>query len=129
MTGREPNWNVDMILDNPDVNVNQDPHTYAWQVYERMMKVNDVVRAQLQINAGNYSRWFNKRVQPADFTPGTSVYIYSPRRYRGRSPKWQSCYKTQGTVIKKLNDVTYIIRSTAWREPRIVHVDKLKRII
>jgi hypothetical protein len=52
MTGREPNWNIDMILDNPDLNVNQDTHTYAWQVYERLIKVNDVVCAKLQINAG-----------------------------------------------------------------------------
>jgi hypothetical protein len=69
------------------------------------------------------------KVKPQQFAEGSAVYVYVPRRIKGRTPKWQCYYKTEGTVVKKLNDVTYVVKSKSWRDgPRIVHADKLKLI-
>jgi len=54
------------------------------------------------------------------------VRIYNPRRYQGRSPKWQLHFKDVGTVQRKLNNVTYVIKSPAWKTPKVIHVDKLR---
>ena len=47
----------------------------------------------------------------------------------GRSPKWQSFYKTKSKIIKKINDAAYLVGSKCWKAPKVVHVDKLKLIL
>jgi len=60
------------------------------------------------------------------FDVGAKVRIYNPRRYQGRSLKWQLHFKDVGTVQRKLNDVTYVVKSPAWKTPKVIHVDKLR---
>ena len=84
------------------------------------------MREALQQSATNASRWYNRNVKIKVFSEGDKVRVFYPRRYKRRSPKWQSFFKTEGVIIKKLNDVTYIVRSSSWREPKVVYVDKLK---
>ena len=31
-------------------------------------------------------------------------------------------------VTKRLNDVTYVVESASWKQPKVVHVHKLKLI-
>ena len=51
------------------------------------------------------------------------------QQYQGRCSKWMRRYSDLGTVIRKINDVTYEIHCKQWRKnpTRIFHVDKLKR--
>ena len=42
-------------------------------------------------------------------------------------PKWLRRYSDVAAVIRKVNQVTYIVRGDAWRtKEKVVHVDKLK---
>ena len=54
--------------------------------------------------------------------------VYYLRPLKGKSPKWQSFYKTEGVVTKRLNDVTHVVESASWKQPKVVHGDKLKLI-
>jgi len=63
------------------------------------------------------------------FQPGDVVRVYYPRRYVGRSPKWQSYYSTVGQVVERLNDVTYLVASKQWKKNKVIHVDKIKNVI
>jgi len=87
-----------------------------------------LVRENLHKAATSASNWYNNKARPKSFTPGDNVRIYYPRRYPGRTPKWQSFYRTEGCVLKKLNDATYIVSSANWKRPKVVHVDKLKLV-
>jgi len=33
-----------------------------------------------------------------------------------------------GKIIKKINDVTYVVTARGWRQQRVLHVDKLKKM-
>ena len=66
------------------------------------------------------------RVRPASFTVGTCVWYYSPRRYVGRSPKWQRNYFGPFLVIAVLGLVDVVIQRSARARPLVVHVDKVK---
>jgi len=59
--------------------------------------------------ADNASTWYNKKVKIQNFSEGDEVRVYNPRRFKGRTPKWQSFYKETAIVQKRLNDVTYIV--------------------
>ena len=68
------------------------------------------------------SKWYNNKVKSQMFAVGDNVRVYYPRRYPGRSPKWQSLYSTEGVIVKKLNDVTYIVKSKSWKSEKVIHV-------
>jgi len=103
--------------------------TVTIEVVERLDKAYALVRDHLQAAADSASRWYNNKSRPRHFEQGIPVCIYYFRRVVGRSPKWQSFYKTEGEVIKKINDATYLVASKCWKAPKVVHVDKLKPIM
>ena len=126
-TGREPLWNVDFLLANSPEGATSLPQ-YVAMVTERLAKASEIVRCHLKSAADSASRWYNQKNSPRHFDVGSHVRVYYPRRFKGKSPKWQSFFKTEGEIVKKLNDATYLIKSKSWKSPKVVHVDKLKLI-
>jgi len=127
MTGQEPKWNIDFLLYNVDVSSASVPE-YTAGVLHKLEKAHALVREHLNHTAEVTRTWYNRKVKEQTFLEGDRVRVYCPRRYKGKSPKWQSFYKDEAVVVKKLNDVTYVVRSSAWRQPKIVHVNKLKPV-
>jgi hypothetical protein len=109
MTGQDARWNIDFVLNC----VNESDKTvpeYAADVLQRLNKAFEVTRENLKRSAEAMSTWYNRRSKPLEFTVGDSVRVYNPRRFKGRSPKWQSFYKEVAVVEKKLNDATYVVK-------------------
>ena len=52
------------------------------------------------------------------FEAGEQVRILDQRGYARRTPKWQLPYRQVGTVVRKLNEVTYVISAPGWRGTR-----------
>ncbi len=128
MTGRLPLWNVDFLLYDVDEGRLTVPK-YTADVVERLRRASELVRQSLRSAAASASKWYNRKSRRAAFQPGDRVRVYYPRRVVGRSPKWQSFYKVEGVIEKKLDDVTYIVTSRNWRRAKITHVDKIKPIL
>jgi len=128
MTGQEPRWNIDFVLNNVDVSCETVPE-YTWSVLDRLSKAFVLVREHLQQSAEVARTWYNKKVNSHMFCVGDRVLVYNPRRFKGKSPKWQSFYKDEAVVIQRFNDVTYVVKSASWKQPKIVHVNKLKRVV
>ena len=55
---------------------------------------------------------------------GMRVWLYTPRRKKGISPKLQAWWTGPYEIAKRLSDVTYQI--TKGKESLVVHVDRLK---
>ena len=125
--GRMPLWTVDLVLPELGEERKTVPE-YTATVIDRLHKASALVRENLQKAAFNASTWYNRKVKPKFFQPGENVRVFYPRRYPGRTPKWQSFYRTEGQILKKINDATYLVSSTSWKVPKIVHVDKLRQI-
>ena len=70
---------------------------------------------------------YDKKVRVQTFQPGDEVYVLNLRLYQGRCPKWLKRYADTAVVVKKVNQVTYLIHYDNGRvKEKIVHVDKLK---
>jgi len=63
---------------------------------------------------------------PLAFKLGDFVYVFSPRRFVGRSPKWQRKYSGPFKVVRQVNAVNYAVRKGPRGAVQIVHIDKLK---
>ena len=128
MTGRSPRWNIDYLLDNQDQCQKTVPE-FTTEVVERLHKVYHLVREHLAQTADYASSWYNRKVCKQSFTVGDRVYVYFPRHMKGKTPKWQSFYKNEAVVLHKVNDATYIVKCDAWKDAKVVHVDKLKPVL
>ena len=127
-TGRMPLWTIDLTLPETQTDEKHVPE-YTAQVVERLKKASDLVRENLRKAAETASRWYNRKVKPRYFAPGEAVRIFHPRRFVGRTPKWQNFFKTEGRVLQKFNDATYLVESRAWKAPKIIHADKMKPLL
>lgn len=126
-TGRMPLWNVDLMLPNENSEQHRLPE-YAALVVDRLEKASALVRNHLQKAAQTASKWYNRKAKLREFKPGDLVRVYYPRRIVGRTLKWQNFYRTQGEVVKRLNDAIYLVKSSSWKTPKVIHTDKLKPI-
>ncbi|GBM06878.1 hypothetical protein AVEN_269004-1 [Araneus ventricosus] len=53
------------------------------------------------------------------FKEGDQVWMYTPKRRRGLSPKLQQNWEGPYTIVKKLNDVIYRVQRSPNAKPKI----------
>ncbi|KAJ8942551.1 hypothetical protein NQ318_021953 [Aromia moschata] len=61
----------------------------------------------------------------AAFKPGDAVWLYAPKRTKGKSPKLQSNWEGPYTIIKKINDLVCRIQLSPRSKPKVVHLERL----
>ena len=128
MFGRDPFWRLDLCahtLEQDHANVSD----YAKQTVERIDYAHQLAREHLGASASSQSDYFNKSAHPVSFEIGAKVRWFYPRRVRGRSPKWQNFSSNTATVLRRINDATYLIRLDKSNKVVPTHVNKLKSIV
>ena len=114
MCGQEARWNIDFIVGN--IKPSQTTlHEYTADLINLLDTAHNLVREIIHTSAQNTSNWYNRRVREESFEIGDTVRVYNPQSKPGLARKLQSFYKDVATVVKRLNDVTYVVSCTAWR--------------
>jgi len=117
-------WNADFLLSDGQVE-DRPLSEHVYRVRERLRLAYAVVQEALQRSAKAASTWYNRKVRPYEFSVGDKVRVYYPRRFRGRTPKWQNFFENTGQVMAKLNDATYVVKLDRGGVRKIFHTDKL----
>ena len=125
MFGREVAMAADVALGNPSPQ-QLSPNDYVDHVVGMLTEAYDEVRENLGRAAQKAKRYYDSKSKAAAFKPGDSVWVYNPRRFQGRSPKWQRCYAGPFTVVKQINDVNFVVRKSPKSPPQVIHIGKLK---
>jgi len=86
MTGRQPLWNIDLLLGNREEEAKSVPEHTA-NMLDRLHKAHKIVREHLGASAAYMSTWYNKTTKPATFCSGDRVRIYNAAHRSGRCPK------------------------------------------
>ena len=58
---------------------------------------------------------------------GDQVWLFNPKRRRGRSHKLQTNWEGPYTVKERINDVVYRIQQEGQRKLKVVHLDRLAK--
>ena len=61
------------------------------------------------------------------YQQGDAVWLHSPARKKGLSPKLQRPWEGPYLVLDRLSDVTYRIQKSQRSKPRVVHNNRLKK--
>ena len=107
MHGTEARWNIDAVIDRK--RESQNVNEYAAELLERLETAYILTRGTLDQAAAYEKSWYDRRVKEATFQDGEKVRVLDQRGYPGQTPKWQLPYRQIATVIRKLNDVTYLV--------------------
>jgi len=59
---------------------------------------------------------YDRKVRRVLFKEGDRVWLFNPRRSKGKAQKLQSNWKGPYSVVKKFNDVVYCIQRTQTQE-------------
>ena len=99
------------------------------KVIQRQSVAYDLVREHMKRLAVRTKKHYDSKVKDVVFHVGDWVWVYSPRRYIGRSPKWSEQYGGPFLIEKVINAVNYVVRRSKRAQPIIVHVDKIKKCL
>ena len=123
--GRHLSAPIDVVLGNPSPQP-LSPNDYADHLVGLLSDAYEDARAHLGRSAERNKRYYDYRSRPVTYKVGDRVWVYSPRRYKGRNRKWQLCYSGPYEVLRCVNPVNYVVRKGPRAQPFTVHVDKLK---
>ena len=107
--GRELAVPVDVALGNPPAD-RLSVNNYADHLVTSLQEAYCDARKHLGRAAESTKRYYDCRSHPLAFKPGDLVYVFSPRRFVGRSPKWQRKYSSPFEVVRQVNAVNYAVR-------------------
>ena len=92
----------------------------------RMAEANALVRVHARKRTAEMKQHYDRVVRPTTFEPGDLVRHYYRRKLKGISPKWSRYYVGPYLIVKRVNDVNYVIHLNDRTRAIIVHVNKLK---
>ena len=126
---RELRMPLDLIMELPSEASSHGLSTdeYVARMRQDAEKSYAMAREHLRVAAERRKATYDIRVKEVAFTVGDWVWYWYPRRYQGKSPKWQKSYTGPYLITRIIQPVNYVLQKTARSKPFVVHVDKLKK--
>lgn len=120
--GREIRLPVDLRYGRPDEG--EEPIAYVEDLRNRMDWVYETARTMLNKVSDEMKTRYDRNANVGNFQEGNQVWLYNPKRRKGRCPKLQRDWEGPYQIIKKINDVICRIKLTE-RRSRVIHIDRL----
>ncbi|KAJ8949811.1 hypothetical protein NQ318_000509 [Aromia moschata] len=127
-SGREMKLPTDLILGRPlEENQERSLPEFVENLRERMDQIHRFAREKLKIHSDKMKQRLDTTSTETAFKPGDAVWLYAPKRTKGKSPKLQSNWEGPYTIIKKINDLVYRIQLSPRSKPKVVHLERLAK--
>ena len=122
---RHPKMPIELQIAKSTAAAIESQDEYVELASQRMREAYDIVRSQLKTSFDRAKKRYDCRVKTASFKEGQFVWYYIPRNRRGYNRKWELNNRGPYRVMKKLNDVNFIIQRTQKTKPIVAHIDRL----
>ena len=126
MTGRELRLPIHVTIGTPpeDDESNTMPE-YVDKMKRNLVEVRHHVRTNLKIASGTMKLRFDAKASQTVLEPGEKVWLYNPRKKRGKCPKLSSNWEGPYMIINRLSDVTYRIKGEGRSKAKVVYFNRL----
>lgn len=126
MLGRELRTPAEMSFGKPPDALGAPPGPeYARKLQDRMDTAHAFARNQLQKAGIRQKRNYNLKAKGKDFKAGDLVWVYSPKRKKGRCPKLDCHWVGPCEVLEKLGEVVYRVELPPGGRRVTLHRDRL----
>ncbi|KAJ8947540.1 hypothetical protein NQ318_005018 [Aromia moschata] len=111
---------TDLILGHPvEENQERSLPEFVEDLRERMDRIHRFAREKLKIHSDKMKQRLDTTSTETAFKPGDAVWLYAPKRTKGKSPKLQSNWEGPYTIIKEINDLVYRIQLSPRSKPKL----------
>ncbi|KAJ8951273.1 hypothetical protein NQ318_008176 [Aromia moschata] len=119
---------TDLILGHPvEENQERSLPEFVEDLRKRMDRIHQFAGEKLKIHSDKMKQRLDTTSTKTAFKPGDAVWLYAPKRTKGKSPKLQSNWEGPYTIIKKINDLVYRIQLSPRSKPKVVHLERLAK--
>ncbi|KAJ8958600.1 hypothetical protein NQ318_016321 [Aromia moschata] len=117
---------TDLILGSPlEENHEQSLSEFVEDLRERIDRVHEFAREKLKMQSDKMKQRLDTTSTETLFEPGDAVWLYAPKRTKGRSPKLQRNWEGPYTI--KINDLVYRIQLSTRSKTKMVDLERLGR--
>ena len=100
---------------------------FVSNLQSRMEQAHEMAREHIQTEMRRQKRYHDNKLFWEKYSNGDEVYIFSLRKYTGRSPKFTYYWHGPYEVVEKYSDLNYKVKNKATCLQKVVHVDRMKR--
>ncbi|KAJ8934624.1 hypothetical protein NQ318_023204 [Aromia moschata] len=127
-SGREMKLPTDLMLGRPlEETEERSLPEFVEDLRKRMDRIHRFAREKLKIHSDKMKQRLDTTSTETAFKPGDAVWLYAPKRTKGKSPKLQSNWEGPYTIVKKINDLVYRIQLSPRSKPKVVHLERLAK--
>ncbi|KAJ8952825.1 hypothetical protein NQ318_008146 [Aromia moschata] len=127
-SGREMKLPTDLMLGRPlEETEERSLPEFVEDLRERMDRIHRFAREKLKIHSDKMKQRLDTTSTETAFKPGDAVWLYAPKRTKGKSSKLQSNWEGPYTIIKKINDLVYRIQLSPRSKAKVVHLERLAK--
>ncbi|KAJ3644070.1 hypothetical protein Zmor_026743 [Zophobas morio] len=83
---------------------------YVDDLKEKLLSVQETMRHKIRVASDRMKTRYDLKVNSLEFQAGDLVWLYNPRRRKGRCPKLSPDWESSYAVVTGINDVVYRIR-------------------
>lgn len=126
MLGRElrtpPELTYGRPPDAPDVPAGLE---YARRLQDRLEAAHNFARCQMEQAGIRQKRGYDVHTKGKDFHAGDLIWVYGPKRVKGRSPKLDSKWIGPCYVVSRVGEVVYRVRLAPRGRTVVLHRDRM----
>jgi transposase InsO family protein len=124
--GREVYTPIDLLFGPPPNTSHENYVDYVTGLRHKLIKANEFCRKHLKKSQIKRSAYYNKKMHNLSLKVGSLVWVFTPSKKKGLSPKLSSPWKGPYEIVDQLSDVTYRIRPVNGKKLTVIHVNRLK---
>ncbi|CAM4278636.1 unnamed protein product [Leuciscus chuanchicus] len=98
---------------------------YAHQLQDRLQSAHEFARRQALRAGIRQKRAYDHHCTGRDFNDGELVWVYSPKRKKGRSPKLDCAWVRPCYVVERLGESVYRIRKRPGGQAVVLHRNRM----
>ena len=127
MMGREVNMPIDLLFGGPlEVKEATYGSEYVAELQDKLKLGHEWARIHLKKGAERQKKMYDLKATSQGYKRGQFVWVYTPCKKKGLSPKLQKYWDGPFLVINKLSDALYRVQRSARSACKIIHFNRLK---
>lgn len=123
--GRENKMPLDLVYGSPPEQDPVETVEYVRTMREMLEDAYALVRRNLGVAAERRKRRYDIGVRTKEFKVGDEVWVFVPRKRRGKYPKWERFYQGPYVVLEKTGPLNYRVQKRPSGKVFVTHADKL----